>query len=105
MKSLITEAHNNGIKAIMDFIANLSWDNSLLMQKTEWYAQNEKGEILAPYAGANDVAKLNYDRHELRKYMIAMLEYWFVKVGFDGFRLIGFGQYSALFLAERQDST
>ncbi|MFZ1977286.1 MAG: alpha-amylase family glycosyl hydrolase, partial [Bacteroidota bacterium] len=92
LKSLITEAHNNGIKVIMDFIANCtSWDNSLLMQYPEWYAQNEKGEILAPYAGANDVAKLNYDRHELRKYMIAMLEYWFVKVGFDGFRCIGSG--------------
>jgi len=61
-------------------------DSKLLMEHTDWFTTNERGALVAPNADWTDVADLNYDHHELRKYMIEMMKYWVREIGIDGYR-------------------
>ncbi len=86
-KSLVQTTHKLGMKIIIDLVANhTSWDSQLIMEHPEWFTTNAEGAIVAPNVDWTDVADLNYDSHELRKYMISMMEYWVQNVGIDGFR-------------------
>lgn len=86
-KSLVAATHAHGMKLIIDLVANhTSWDSKLLTEHTDWFTKNERGAVVSPNADWNDVADLNYDHHELRKYMIDMMKYWVQDVGIDGYR-------------------
>jgi glycosidase len=86
-KSLVQATHKLGMKIIIDLVANhTSWDSKLILEHPEWFTMNVEGAIVAPNVDWTDVADLNYDSHELRKYMIDMMEYWVRDVGIDGFR-------------------
>jgi glycosidase len=85
-KRLIDAAHQRGMKVIIDIVANhTAWD-SVMMKHRGWYKQNEAGEIIPPNPDWSDVAGLNYDSQELRRYMIDMLKFWVSEFGVDGFR-------------------
>ena len=86
-KSLVNTVHANGMKIIIDLVANhTAWDSKLMFEHSDWFTTDSDGAIVSPNADWTDVADLNYDRHELRKYMIAMMEYWVRDVGIDGYR-------------------
>ena len=86
-KSLVGATHEQGMKLIIDLVANhTSWDSRLIMEHPAWFTTNKEGAIVSPNADWTDVADLNYDQHELRKYMIEMMKYWVRDVGIDGFR-------------------
>ncbi|MEQ1763133.1 MAG: alpha-amylase family glycosyl hydrolase [Pyrinomonadaceae bacterium] len=86
LKRLVTESHRRGIKVIIDIVANhTAWD-SVMMKTPAFYTKNDKGEIIAPVPDWADVADLNYDNPELRKYMIDMLKFWVRDFDLDGFR-------------------
>lgn len=83
---LVSEAHKRGLKVIMDIVANhTAWD-SVLMAHPEFYKHGPNGNIIPPVPEWTDVAGLNYENADLRKYMIAMLEYWIKQADVDGFR-------------------
>ncbi len=87
-KRLVTEAHQRGLRVIIDIVANHSaWDN-VLMEHPEFYKQDASGKIVPPVKEWTDVAGLNYANPKLREYMIAMLKHWIDPAGFDldGFR-------------------
>jgi len=87
-KRLVAEAHQRGLKVIIDIVANhTAWD-SVLMQHPEFYKQDATGKIIPPVKEWTDVAGLNYNNPQLREYMIAMLKHWLDPAGFnlDGFR-------------------
>jgi cyclomaltodextrinase / maltogenic alpha-amylase / neopullulanase len=87
-KRLVAEAHQRGLKVIIDVVANhTAWD-SVLMQHPEFYKQDASGKIIPPVKEWTDVAGLNYGNPKLREYMIAMLKHWIDPAGFDldGFR-------------------
>jgi glycosidase len=88
LKRLVAEAHQRGLKVIIDVVANhTAWD-SVLMQHPEFYKQDASGKIIPPVKEWTDVAGLNYGNPKLREYMIAMLKHWIDPAGcdLDGFR-------------------
>jgi glycosidase len=88
LKRLVREAHKRGLKVIIDIVANhTAWD-SVMMEHPEFYKQDANGKIVPPVPEWTDVAGLNYENPELRRYMTAMLERWIDPATFDldGFR-------------------
>lgn len=85
LKRLVTEAHKRGMKVIIDVVANhTSWD-SVMMKTPEFYVRDAQGRITFPHDWS-DVAELNYDNPQLRRYMIDMLKFWLRDFDLDGFR-------------------
>ncbi len=86
-KSLVASVHRQGLKIIIDLVANhTSWDSKLMFEHPEWFMKNKEGAIVSPNADWTDVAQLDYRQHELRKYMINMMAYWVRDIGIDGYR-------------------
>lgn len=86
LQKLIGEAHRRGMKVIIDIVANhTAWD-SVMMKNPAFYTHDAKGEIVPPVPDWADVADLNYDNADLRKYMTEMLKSWIRDYDLDGFR-------------------
>lgn len=86
-RSLVESARKHDMKIIIDLVANhTSWDSKLMFEYPEWFTHDDTGAIVAPNADWTDVADLNYDHHELRKYMIEAMKFWIRDIGIDGYR-------------------
>ncbi len=86
-KHLLNAAHRQGLKIIIDLVANhTSWDSKLITQHPEWFTKDAAGNIVSPNADWTDVADLDYSKPGLRRYMIDMMRWWVKDVGIDGFR-------------------
>lgn len=85
-KQLVSMAHNEGMKVIIDWVANhSSWDNPWITEHPEWYTRDSLGNMVSPFDWS-DVADLNYDNPELRTAMIDAMVYWVREADIDGFR-------------------
>jgi glycosidase len=86
-KRLLAAIHKQGMKLIIDLVANhTSWDSKLLADHPDWFTHDAAGSVVTPNADWTDVADLDYARPGLRQYMIDMMVWWVRDVGIDGFR-------------------
>lgn len=86
-QSLVNALHQQGMKIVIDLVANYTaWDSQLLMEHPDWFQHNEEGAIVSPNIDLFDVAQLDYHQHEPRKYMIAVMKYWVKEFNVDGFK-------------------
>ncbi len=85
-KSLVKTFHDNGMKVILDWVANhTSRDNALISEHPEWFKHDSTGSILAPFDWT-DVAQLDYSKPELHSYMVGAMKFWIENADVDGFR-------------------
>jgi len=86
-KDLVEKCHKMGFKVILDWVANhTSWDNKLITEHPDWYTKDSSGKIISPVADWSDVADLNYENQDMRKYMIDAMKWWITECDLDGFR-------------------
>lgn len=87
-KSLVDAAHAQDMKVIIDWVANhTAWDNVLMDSHPDWYTRDENGQMQhPPETDWTDVADLDYSKQGLRDYMTESLLYWVRDVGIDGYR-------------------
>jgi len=87
-RELVKTAHDNGIYVILDWVPNhTGWDHTWIKNKPDYYTKGKDGNITHPVGTDwEDVADLNYDNQDLRKEMIADMQYWIKEEGVDGFR-------------------
>lgn len=88
LKHFVDAAHGLGMHVIIDWVAaHSSWDNDLVATHPEWYERDWKGDLTSPeFWDWWDTADFDYDRPELRKYMIEAMKYWVREADVDGFR-------------------
>ena len=86
LKRLVDDAHQRGMKVILDWVANhTSWDCSWITTNPEYYAKDASGAIISPQAWP-DVAQLDYRSAGLAREMKQAMMFWVENTGIDGFR-------------------
>ena len=85
-KATVNAAHAQGMKVILDWVGNhTAWDHPWVTEHPDWYVHDTTGKIVTPWDWT-DVAQLNFKNPELRKAMIAEMQFWVKECNIDGFR-------------------
>ena len=87
-KHLVRTAHENGMRIIIDWVANHSaFDNEWTKTHPEYYLLDTAGMVQPPLGTDwTDVAQLNYDSKPLWRGMIDALRFWVKDCDIDGYR-------------------
>ena len=85
-KTLVKDAHEKGMKVIIDWVPNHTGADHYWLQKhPDFYVKDSTGKAMMAADWA-DTRKLNYKNNELRDTMIAQLKFWITESNIDGFR-------------------
>ncbi len=85
-RKVVEEAHQLGMKVILDWVANHSaWDNVWAEQHPEYYEKDDKGNLVSPFDWT-DVISFDYNNPEMREAMTEALKYWVRDFDIDGYR-------------------
>ncbi len=85
-ENLMQIAHANGMKVILDWVANhTAWDNNWAKTNPEFYVKNERGDFTPPYDW-DDVIQLDHNNEAQQAAMINAMQYWVARYNVDGFR-------------------
>lgn len=86
-KALVEEAHERGMKVILDWVANhTAWDHVWTEEHPEWYETNEEGNFTPPVEDWSDVIQLDYENEEMRDAMADAMRFWVEEANIDGYR-------------------
>lgn len=88
LKAFVQQAHDLGMYVILDWVANhTAWDNVLVQEHPEWYAKDYKGDFRpTPWWDWSDIIDLDYAKRDMRKYMTEAMKFWVNEAGIDGYR-------------------
>ena len=85
-KKLLLEAHQLGLKVIIDWVANhTGCDHKWTKTNPEFYILDENGNF-TERNGWKDVIDLNYGNAVLKSAMIEAMKFWIEECDIDGFR-------------------
>jgi alpha-amylase len=85
-KDIVKIAHDNGMKVIIDWVANhTGWDHEWTRTNPGFYKKNANGEFYDGNGWA-DVIDLNFYDQAMRNEMISAMEFWIKECDIDGFR-------------------
>ena len=84
--AFVASAHKLGLKVVLDWVANHTSPDALWINErpADWYVRDEQGNTIVQYDWT-DIAKLNYDNHDMRAEMVKAMRFWMER-GIDGFR-------------------
>ncbi|WP_179021901.1 alpha-amylase family glycosyl hydrolase [Winogradskyella forsetii] len=88
LKNFVSEAHKLKMYVIIDWVANhTAWDNVLVEEHPEWYQKDYKGDYMpTPWWDWSDIIDLDFDQPEVRQYMTEAMKYWVKEADIDGYR-------------------
>lgn len=88
LKAFVDAAHGQGMRVILDWVANHSaWDNPLVQQHPEWYDRDWKGAFRpTPWWDWSDIIDFDFRQAGVRRYMADAMLYWVREFGIDGYR-------------------
>lgn len=85
-KTLIKEAHQIGLKVIIDWVANhTGCDHEWTKTNSEYFIKDIEGNF-TERNGWKDVIDLNYNNKEMQAAMIQSMQFWINECDIDGFR-------------------
>ena len=83
---LVYEAHQLGMKVIIDWVANhTGCDHEWTLSHPSYYKKNAQGDFFDAH-GWDDVVDLDYANEQMRLDMIDAMQSWVKKFDLDGFR-------------------
>ncbi len=86
-KAMVKTAHDNGLKVIIDWVANhTGWDHIWTKQHPDYYLKDSATNDFQIASGMDDIIELDFSNPALRKAMIDAMQYWVKETGIDGFR-------------------
>ncbi len=84
-KHFLSAAHEQGMKVILDWVANHTAPDSEWTKNDGWHYRDSLGNLMVQYDWT-DISKLNYDNADMRAAMKQAMRFWLDSVGIDGFR-------------------
>lgn len=81
----LKEAHKQGFKVILDWVANHTAPDSEWTKNEGWHYRDSLGNLMVQYDWT-DISKLNYENQDMRAEMLKAMHWWMDSIGIDGFR-------------------
>ncbi|HYC39112.1 MAG TPA: alpha-amylase family glycosyl hydrolase [Chitinophagaceae bacterium] len=86
-RELVREAHELGMKVILDWVANhTGWDHVWTRSHPGYYLTDSVTGEFQIASGMDDIIELNYANPALRRAMIEAMAFWVKECDIDGFR-------------------
>lgn len=86
-KNLVNDAHKQGFKVIIDWVANhTGWDHVWTKSHPDYYLKDSATGTFQIASGMDDIIELDFKNPELRKAMIDAMKFWVEQCDIDGFR-------------------
>lgn len=90
-RAFMKQAHDLGLKVILDFVPNhTGWDSKWMLEHPEWYVKKADGSIMPVTSDQGeewaDIAQLDFRNTELREAWMQAHEFWVKNFDIDGFR-------------------
>lgn len=93
-RALVEAVHARGLKLILDWVPDhTAPDHPWVREHPDFYFRDERGEPMVPRDAAGkltdwtDVVQLDYGNPEVRREMIATMQWWLTEFGIDGYRV------------------
>lgn len=86
-KNLVKQAHDQGFKVIIDWVANhTGWDHKWTTEHPEYFQKDSATNDFKIASGMDDIIELDFTKPALRKAMKEAMKFWITECDIDGFR-------------------